>query len=44
MARKKQEIYGGVDTHGRTHHAAAISGTGTVIADQDVPGDSGWLP
>jgi transposase len=37
MARNRPEIYGGVDTHGRTHHAAAISPTGNLIADREFP-------
>ncbi|GAA5018676.1 IS110 family transposase [Actinopolymorpha pittospori] len=35
MARNRPEVYGGVDTHGRTHHAAAISRAGEVIADRE---------
>ncbi len=37
MARNTPEVYGGVDTHGRTHHAAAISAAGKVISDQEFP-------
>jgi transposase len=35
MARSRAEVYGGVDTHGRTHHAAAISAAGKVISDRE---------
>jgi len=37
MAAKKRPVTGGVDTHGRTHHAAAVDQTGRVLADQQFP-------
>src|SRR5256885_13285512 len=37
MAAKKRPVTGGVDTHGRTHHAAAVDQTGRVLADQQIP-------
>ncbi|MDH6287747.1 transposase [Rhodococcus opacus] len=35
MAKQMRKVYGGVDTHGRTHHAAAIDGTGRVLGDRE---------
>jgi transposase len=35
MAAKKRAVTGGVDTHGKTHHAAAVDQTGRVLADQE---------
>lgn len=37
MARNRPETYGGVDTHGRTHHAAVISAAGNVLSDREFP-------
>lgn len=37
MAKQMRKGYGGVDTHGRTHHAAAIDGTGRVLGDREFP-------
>ncbi|MGS2614891.1 IS110 family transposase [Micromonospora sp. LZ34] len=37
MAAKKRQITGGVDTHGKTHHAAAVDRTGRVLGDQEFP-------
>ena len=37
MAAKKRQVTGGVDTHGKTHHAAAIDGAGRVLGDQEFP-------
>ncbi|WP_455566884.1 IS110 family RNA-guided transposase [Rhodococcus wratislaviensis] len=37
MAKQMRKVYGGVDTHGRTHHAAAIDGTGRVLGDREFP-------
>lgn len=31
------EVYGGVDTHGKTHHAAVIDGLGRVLGDREFP-------
>ncbi|WP_339125213.1 IS110 family transposase, partial [Pseudonocardia sp. D17] len=50
MASTAEEIYGGVDTHGRTHHAAAVDGLGRVLGDREFPATRagyaqliGWL-
>jgi transposase len=37
MAAKKALITGGVDTHGQTHHAAAVDQTGRVLGDKEFP-------
>jgi transposase len=37
MAAKKRPVTGGVDTHGKTHHAAAVDQTGRVLGDQQFP-------
>jgi transposase len=34
-------VIGGVDTHGRTHHAAAIDQQGRRLGDREFPADSG---
>jgi transposase len=36
-ARKKRPITGGVDTHGRTHHAAVLDQLGRVLGDRGFP-------
>ena len=33
MTSSTRSVYGGVDTHGRTHHAAAVDGNGRVLGD-----------
>jgi transposase len=50
MAAKKRQVTGGVDTHGKTHHAAAIDQVGRVLGDQEFPATAagyrallGWL-
>jgi transposase len=35
MTAKKRQVTGGVDTHGKTHHAAAIDHTGRVMGDHE---------
>jgi transposase len=35
MAGKRRQVIGGVDTHGKTHHAAVIDRTGRVLGDQE---------
>lgn len=35
MTSTSLEVYGGVDTHGRTHHAAAIDSVGRVLGDRE---------
>jgi transposase len=37
MASKKRQVIGGVDTHGKTHHAAVIDHTGRLHGDQEFP-------
>lgn len=37
MTAKKRKVTGGVDTHGRTHHAAVVDQTGRVLGDQQFP-------
>jgi transposase len=37
MAAKKRHVTGGVDTHGKTHHAAAIDQTGRLLGDREFP-------
>ena len=37
MAHRSPEVTGGVDTHGRTHHAALIDPLGRHLADQEFP-------
>ena len=34
MAATKAAVTGGIDTHGKTHHAAIVDQTGRVLADQ----------
>jgi transposase len=33
MTSTGRDVFGGVDTHGRTHHAAAIDGAGRLLGD-----------
>jgi transposase len=35
MASTGLDVFGGVDTHGRTHHAAAIDGAGRLLGDAE---------
>jgi transposase len=37
MAHKKRTVTGGVDTHGRTHHAAVVDEVGRVLGDREFP-------
>ncbi|HEY6597557.1 MAG TPA: IS110 family transposase [Asanoa sp.] len=37
MATHRRQVYGGVDTHGRTHHAAAVDSNGKVLGDRELP-------
>jgi transposase len=37
MAAKKKPVTGGVDTHGKTHHAAVVDQTGRVLGNQEFP-------
>jgi len=50
MAKQPRVVIGGVDTHGRTHHAAVIDQQGRLLADAEFPATSdgyrkvlGWL-
>ena len=35
MTSSGLDVFGGVDTHGRTHHAAAIDGAGRLLGDAE---------
>lgn len=37
MTAKKRQVTGGVDTHGKTHHAAAVDQVGRVLGDHEFP-------
>jgi transposase len=37
MAATKRAVTGGVDTHGRTHHAAVVDQIGRVLGDREFP-------
>src|SRR5262249_16373460 len=37
MAARKRQVTGGVDTHGKTHHAPALDQTGRVLGDHEFP-------
>lgn len=37
MTAKKRQVTGGVDTHGKTHHAAAVDQAGRVLGDREFP-------
>jgi hypothetical protein len=39
--KRTQVVIGGVDTHGRTHHAAVIDQQGRLLGDHEFPADSG---
>jgi transposase len=41
MAHTKRIVFGGVDTHGRTHHAAAVDEVGRVLGDHEFPASAG---
>ena len=50
MPKRTRVVIGGVDTHGRTHHAAVIDQTGRLLGDRQFPATSsgyrqllGWL-
>jgi transposase len=40
MPKRTRVVIGGVDTHGRTHHAAVIDQQGRLLGDQEFPADS----
>jgi transposase len=35
MTSTQRDVFGGVDTHGKTHHAAAIDGAGRLLGDAE---------
>jgi hypothetical protein len=37
MANARRQVVGGVDTHGRMHHAAAIDDAGRELGDAEFP-------
>jgi transposase len=37
MTHERPPVTGGVDTHGRTHHAAVVDGIGRHLADREFP-------
>jgi transposase len=37
MTVKKRQVTGGIDTHGKTHHAAVLDQAGRVLGDQQFP-------
>jgi transposase len=39
--KRTRAVIGGVDTHGRTHHAAVIDQQGRLLGDREFPADSG---
>ena len=41
MPKRTRVVIGGVDTHGRTHHAAAIDQQGRLLGDREFPASSG---
>ena len=41
MPKRTRVVIGGVATHGRTHHAAAIDQQGRLLGDREFPADSG---
>jgi transposase len=50
MPKRTRVVIGGVDTHGRAHHAAVIDQQGRLLGDREFPADSagyrqllGWL-
>jgi transposase len=50
MPKRPRIVIGGVDTHGRTHHAAVLDAQGRLLGDREFPADRdgyrqllGWL-
>ena len=41
MPKRTRVVIGGVDTHGRTHHAAVIDQQGRLLGDREFAADSG---
>jgi transposase len=42
MAAKNQRVTGGVDTHGKTDHAAVVDQVGRVLGNQQFPATAGY--
>jgi transposase len=40
MAKDKRRVTGGVDTHGKTHHAAVVDQAGRVLGNREFPADA----
>jgi transposase len=40
-SNRSRVVIGGVDTHGRTHHAAVIDQQGRLLGDREFPADRG---
>jgi transposase len=36
-SEEEQGVFGGVDTHDQTHHAAVVDGLGRQLGDQEFP-------
>jgi transposase len=41
MPNHSRVVIGGVDTHGRTHHAAVLDEQGRLLGDREFPADRG---
>src|SRR5215207_7582660 len=41
MSKPTRIVIGGVDTHGRTHHAAVLDAQGRLLGDREFPADRG---
>jgi transposase len=41
MPNHTRIVIGGVDTHGRTHHAAVLDPQGRLLGDREFPADRG---
>jgi transposase len=41
MPKRTRIVIGGVDTHGRTHHAAVLDEQGRLLGDREFPADRG---
>lgn len=42
MTNKRLEVTDGVDTHGRTHHGAALDGAARLLVDRQSPATAGY--
>jgi transposase len=41
MPKRTRMVIGGVDTHGRIHHAAVLDEQGRLLGDREFPADCG---